>query len=207
MSSLTLSNPKLLKARQKHTRWFALFLVGIVLFSRRIIAIDSLLDEVIELFGLVAIVLCVLGRSYCSAFIGGIKNEGIMRLGPYSVVRNPLYVFSFFGVVGIGLLSDNVVFFVLMVATFFTYYKYVIDREEAYLTEKFGEEYLAYKAEVPRWWPNFSLWVEPEEMVTRPYFIRHTMMDAAVFFIAIPAFALLERLHEYGYIPTFLTLP
>ncbi len=147
------------------------------------------------------------GRSYCSAFIGGIKNEKVVRAGPFSVVRNPLYVFSFIGIVGIGLQSGRFSILLILVAAFIMYYKHVVQREEAFLYNKFGEDYRVYTQEVPRWWPNWSLWNEPAEIVVRPYFIRHTMMDAAVFFIAWPCFELLALLHENGTIPFSFMLP
>ncbi|NBO18999.1 MAG: isoprenylcysteine carboxylmethyltransferase family protein [Proteobacteria bacterium] len=203
----TATAPKLLKARQRHTRWFAALLVLAILFSRGMMPPDGFWVELLQWVGYALVIACVLGRSYCSAFIGGIKNEGVMRMGPYGVVRNPLYVFSFLGVVGIGLQSGSILVAALLVATFMAYYTAVVAKEEAFLENKFGDEYRQYKAEVPRWLPALSKWREPEEMLTRPRFIRQTMMDAAVFFVALPAFETLEVLHAHGIIPTLLTLP
>ncbi|MBY0407692.1 MAG: isoprenylcysteine carboxylmethyltransferase family protein [Rickettsiales bacterium] len=200
---MSTANPKLLKARQRHTRWFSLVLVLAVLFSHTAFRHGSVEDIILEWAGYMLVIVCVLGRSYCSAYIGGIKNEGVMQLGPYSIVRNPLYVFSFIGVFGVGLQSDSISVLSILIGMFILYYKVVVDKEEAFLTSKFGDSYLAYKARVPRWFPKFSLWNEPEEMLTRPFFIRHTMMDASLFFLAMPIFQLLEALHESGYIDFF----
>ncbi|MDX1974309.1 MAG: isoprenylcysteine carboxylmethyltransferase family protein [Rickettsiales bacterium] len=199
--------PKLLKARQRHSRWFVMLLIPLIVFSMGMANPDSLWHELGDWGGYFLVIICVLGRAYCSSYIGGIKNEGIMRMGPYAIVRNPLYVFSFIGLLGIGLQSGSVSILVLLVITFLAYYKQVVAKEEAFLEHKFGDAYRVYKAEVPRWIPKFTLWQEPQEVLTRPYFIRHTMMDAVPFFMALPLFELLETLHESGVIPVMLVLP
>lgn len=196
----------LLKARQRHTRWFAVMMIPLIVFSIGKLQDDGWQQEAMEWTGFFLTVICVLGRSYCSAFIGGIKNERVVRDGPFSVVRNPLYVFSFLGLAGIGLQSGRFSILALLVCGFIIYYKKVVEREEGYLQQKFGDAYVQYKAEVPRWFPTFSLWSEPAEITVRPYFIRHTMMDALVFFIPWPCFELLELLQLQGYLPHFITL-
>src|SRR3979409_629170 len=59
-------------------------------------------ETVIEWAGRALIVVCILGRTWCSLYIGGRKTSRLVTAGPYSVSRNPLYVFSVIGAVGIG---------------------------------------------------------------------------------------------------------
>lgn len=198
-------NAKLLKARQRHSRWFViLLLLPLTLFSAARLD-GGLLETLMEWIGFALVVVCVLGRSYCSAFIGGIKNERVVREGPFSMVRNPLYVFSFIGVVGIGLQSGKLTLLALLVASFVVYYRFVVQKEEAYLTEKFGDDYRRYCTETPRWFPKLDRWNEPAEVVVRPYFIRHTMLDATVFFLPWPCFKLLALMQQHGF-PHFISL-
>ncbi len=150
--------------------------------------------------GYALVIIGAFGRIYCSAFIGGRKNDEVVREGPFSVVRNPLYVFSFLALVGIGLESGMFTLLALLVGAFILYYPLVVDKEEAYLKNKFGEPYAAYKREVPRWKPNFKLWKEPEQVDAKPKFIRRTAMDAAIFFLPLPCFSLIAHAASAPYV-------
>ncbi len=206
-SPATQQTPKLLKARMRHTKMYVFCIVLLIIFSGSTIASESPLHEFLEFTGYFLVALCALGRLYCSGFIGGLKNERVIRSGPFSVVRNPLYVFSFLGVVGIGLQSGLLTAFVLLVGGFLFYYPSVVKREEEFLSHKFGEDYAHYCREVPRWIPNFKLWNEPEEISLRPKFLRRTFFDSMVFFLPLPAFEALERLHEAGYFSLLKFIP
>jgi protein-S-isoprenylcysteine O-methyltransferase Ste14 len=71
--------------------------------------------------------------------------------GVYAYLRNPMYVGLGFivGGIGIALASDWIL--VMLVAAALTIHFGVVKREEAYLTAKFGEAYLRYRAAVPRY--------------------------------------------------------
>jgi protein-S-isoprenylcysteine O-methyltransferase Ste14 len=207
MSDKPAIEPRLLKKRQKHSRVFAVLLVLSLLVVDNSHDTLGIYYEMATWTGVFLIAMCVLGRSYCSAFIGGIKNDVVMRDGPFSIVRNPLYVFSFLGVLGIGLVSHMATVFAVLVVSFIVYYKFVVAREEAFLLNKFGDQYKKYFNEVPRWFPKWSLWHEPEQITVRPKFLRRTMMDALVFFLPVPFFAVLDYLHEMEMLPVYIFLP
>jgi protein-S-isoprenylcysteine O-methyltransferase Ste14 len=78
--------------------------VGILMFAfvnSRLGATDSI-HELIEWSGIVAIVVCIIGRTWTSLYIAGRKIDQLVTVGPYSIVRNPLYVFSILGAAGAG---------------------------------------------------------------------------------------------------------
>ena len=104
-----------------------------------------------------------------------------MTEGPYSVVRNPLYVFSVIGAVGLGLAVENPLLAGLLAILFGAYYPFVVNKEERYLLTNFGSEYQNYMARTPRWIPNFRLFYEPEEMPVIPRNIRRGILDAMWF--------------------------
>jgi len=203
MTEATASAPKLQKSRIRHSRYFLFLLVPLIVFDLGYVSDRGFIHETAEWLGYVLVIACVLGRSYCSLFIGGRKNDSIIQDGPYSVVRNPLYVFSFFGLVGIGLQSGMYSLLLVLVIVFCLYYGRVVAKEEAFLEHKFGDAFKAYKAVVPRWIPRMSIWKEAEFVEVKPSFIRKTALDASFFFLAYPVFELLEELHHDGIIPTF----
>lgn len=75
----------------------------------------------------------------------------IVTTGFYSFSRNPIYVgFCLFNI-GIGISSDSFWIFISFIPAALLVYWIAIAKEEAYLEEKFGEEYIAYKNRVRRW--------------------------------------------------------
>lgn len=83
-----------------------------------------------------------------------VKNELLATNGPYAYTRNPLYLGSFIIGLGICFLS-GLIYFVLPVYLFLFALLYIptIKSEEEFLTQKFGNEYLAYKNSVPVFLP------------------------------------------------------
>lgn len=199
--------PVLLKARRRHTAWFAALAAALLLFTASVWPNDGMVHENLEWVGYALIVVCVLGRVGCAAYIGGRKNEEIIADGPYSIVRNPLYVFSFVGAAGIGLGTGTFTVPAVLLVVFALYYRRVVAREESYLLARFQSEYLRYVRSVPRWLPDPRLWRSPQEITIRPKFLLLTMRDSAVFFAAFPTLELLDWLHEMHYLPVLLSLP
>jgi protein-S-isoprenylcysteine O-methyltransferase Ste14 len=198
------SSPKLLKSRIKTTKiFFICVLLPIFLFGKPVGFNNPIVNEVLRWAGYFLVIICVLGRSFCSVYVGGYKNDLVMNVGPYSIVRNPLYVFSFLGLCGIALQFGSIIMFFSLVFLFLFYYRLVIKKEEQFLEHKFGEKYLEYKRKVPKWIPNFSLWKDEKITNTMPEFVRKTMRDAFVFTLALPAFQIIDYLHLQGFLPYF----
>ena len=201
------ARPQLLKARVRHTWIASVPLLAAVLVSESSWSDDSALNALYRWAAYFALMICVLGRGWCSAYIGGRKNYELLTIGPYSVVRNPLYVFSFIGVVGIGLATGTVTFLVILTLLFAAYYRVVVKREEAYLAAAFGEKFAAYAARVPRWIPNFELWTEPGEISVKPRYLALTLRDSSAFLLAFPLLALVHYAHASGVLPVLVRLP
>lgn len=173
----------------------AVALVGLValsVVSQSIGGVDGPWHESVEAVGLAAIVLSIVGRAWCTLYIGGRKKAEIVDRGPYSISRNPLYVFSFLGAFGIGAQSGSLVIGAAFVGAALLVFHFTVRREEAFLLREFGEAYAAYRARTPRFWPRFSLWRDADELTIRPSLFLLTLRDGLVFLLAIPLFELID---------------
>ena len=83
------------------------------------------------------------------------EEAQLVKSGPYRWVRHPLYTMGTIAYLGFALLAENwfiavlslLVFWVLAVRT---------HKEEAYLIEKFGDEYLEYMKHTGRYLPRLA---------------------------------------------------
>jgi protein-S-isoprenylcysteine O-methyltransferase Ste14 len=65
------------------------------------------LKLMLRIAGVLFIGAAVLGRIWCALYIAGRKNTDLCIDGPYSICRNPLYLFSFFGAVGFAFVAGS----------------------------------------------------------------------------------------------------
>jgi protein-S-isoprenylcysteine O-methyltransferase Ste14 len=114
------------------------------------------------LAGAVFIVLGELIRFWGVSYIGPVSRTrsrstgNLQDSGPYSVVRNPLYVGNFFLSLGLVIVA-NIWYLVPVYVFFFGFqYHYIVQWEEWNLRGKFGAEYATYCTQVPRWVPKFT---------------------------------------------------
>lgn len=161
----------------------------------------------VEAVGLALIVFCVVGRAWCSLYIGGRKKAEIVSGGPYSLCRNPLYLFSFIGAFGMGAQTGSVVIAVLFVVIAVVVFYVTVRQEEIWLTTTFGDEYRAYCARTPRLWPRFSKWRDADTIEVRPVFFLTTLRDGLAFFLAIPIFEALEQAQAVGWVQVLFSMP
>lgn len=199
--------PKLLKARIRHSWVAGVAVLLALLVTDGAFPYGGVMRVAFEWLAYAALVLAVLGRGWCAAYIGGRKKYELIKLGPYSVTRNPLYVFSFVGIVGIGFATGMITYLILLPVVFVLYYRVVVRREEAYLLAAFGKDYENYMLTVPRWWPNFESWRDADEITVKPHYLRHTLRDSAAFFLALPLLQFIQYLHAVDVLPVLLYLP
>lgn len=189
---------------QRRRKWFAglvlVVLLGLTASVRSVTAFGGDWHDDVEALGLALIIIAIVGRGWCSLYIGGRKKAEIVDRGPYSITRNPLYVFSFIGAFGIGAQTGSLVIgAVFAIATFLVFLR-TVGREEAWLAEHFGAPYAAYCARTPRFWPNPARWRDAEELTIRPAFFLRTLRDGLTFLAAIPVMEGIEHLQSAGLI-------
>ena len=119
----------------------ALVMVGAVAVTGSRWPADGLAHQSIRWIGIALMIACIGGRSWSRLYLGWHKTRRVVRVGPYSVCRNPLYDFSILGAIGaaaqtgsitIALLAGGIVWLVLYLVTL---------REEETLAKIHGEEY------------------------------------------------------------------
>ena len=80
----------------------------------------------------------------------------LMTSGPFALCRNPLYVGNLLLWAGFSVWSGLLWMLPVTLGVFGAYYASIIGWEEALLTERFGEDYVRYCRETPRWWPRLE---------------------------------------------------
>jgi protein-S-isoprenylcysteine O-methyltransferase Ste14 len=158
--------------------------------------------EGVERSGVLFVLIGILGRTWCSMYIGGHKLRRLVTEGPYSVTRNPLYLFSAIATFGVGAQLGSVVFALFCASATVAIFLLVVGHEERALAERFPVEYSLYKARVPRMIPTFRRWQDAEEVPVRPALVYRTFWDAMFFALAIPAVKALEGMRD-----TWLSTP
>lgn len=162
---------------------------------------DELMHEYIETLGLVLIMVGIGGRLWSTLYIGGRKSAELVSTGPYSITRNPLYLFSSIAAAGVGAQTGSYVvagvFMVLCAAAFYV----VALREERFLSAALGEAYAGYLSRVPRFLPNPTLYRDDPQVMFQTARLRMTLLDGLVFLAAIPVFEIIEEAQEAGVVP------
>jgi len=165
------------------------------------------MHESIEALGLALMGLAVIGRAWCTLYIGGRKAQEIVRTGPYSASRNPLYMFFFMGTLGAGMQAGSLVFGLALALIAFLVHRVVIGREEEVLEQRFGAEFTAYCQEVPRFGPRLRTWKEAEALQADPALFWRTVADGSLFFLSIPLMEILEYVQVAVDLPVVLFVP
>ncbi len=167
----------------------------------------GIVHETIEFTGFCLIVFCILGRTWCSFYIGGLKNKSLICNGPYSICRNPLYFFSIIGAVGVGAQVGSISLALAAGIITWLIFHILTFSEERFLLENFGASYRKYLRRVPRFFPKFSLWQDVDSLTIKPRNVWVTFVDACIFLISIPLAEGFEYLHNLGILPVFFRLP
>jgi protein-S-isoprenylcysteine O-methyltransferase Ste14 len=109
----------------------------------------ALIGELIRFLGV-----CYIGsESRTTGRVGGTK---LMVSGPFAYVRNPLYIGNILIYSGIGIMSNALFPYLLIIAVVFfvvQYYMIIIDEEE-YLRNEFKEDFEDYFKNVNRFFPK-----------------------------------------------------
>ena len=90
-------------------------------------------------------------RAACTPVPARKPTTVIVRIGPYRFSRNPIYLAFSLSQLGIASWLDSLWLLVTLIGAVMVIHHVVIPKEEAYLEQRFGSQYLEYKASVRRW--------------------------------------------------------
>jgi protein-S-isoprenylcysteine O-methyltransferase Ste14 len=179
----------------------------IAIFTSHSFSQESLVDIVFEMSGLFLLTVCSMGRLWALMYISGNKKNELITDGPYSIVRNPLYFFSFIGAVGIGLASENLLILALIVVFYSIYYPFTIIAEEKKLADKFGQPYLDYKRRTPRFLPKLSLYKGPALYTVKANTFARNFVSGMWFIWIFILLYIIEMAQNMGYLPVYWKIP
>jgi len=182
----------------------ALVIVAMSLFTESAWRDVTLMHDLIQAGGLVLILCGALGRIWSSLYLNGRKNTELMTHGPYSLTRNPLYVFSIMGVTGMGLLSGSLLTGLVSGGLIYLVFNWVIAQEEDTLQMIFGVPYSQYKKHVPRLGITLRHWNNPAHLEISMKALGRTVREALCFLLAGPFFILLNYLHKDAILPVLM---
>lgn len=190
------------------TLWLlATIFLAVFIFCSPLWGDDSGIHGVIETLGIGLVFAAILGRLWSILYIGARKNEELVTIGPYSMTRNPLYVFSLIGIAGIGLMFGSIILTVLLVTACTVVFYYTSLREAAFLRGKFGSVYDAYAASTPLMLPRFSAYRSAAEVTFSQKALTTTFLDCLFLLALFPIIEGVEYLQTSGYLPVFFHIP
>ena len=124
--------------------------------------------------------------------------DSLNTTGIYSVCRHPLYLGNFLVALGWAMFYHDGWLIAVFCMAFWLYYERIMMTEEAFLREKFGDEFRTWAAQTPAFIPQLRKWKKPElrfsvrTMIRREYL---TFVGAMLVFVTLE---LLEHWHVEG---------
>lgn len=87
---------------------------------------------------------------------GKVYAEDLVTSGIFHHCRNPLYLGNILMLAGVGILSNSLLYMVVILPFFLFVYQAIVLAEERYLHNRFGVQYQQYCKQVNRWLPDLQ---------------------------------------------------
>jgi len=116
-----------------------------------------------------------------------LKTKKILTTtGPYAYIRNPLYIANTIMLVAACMFSELFWFVPIQILYCAIVYTLVVRFEENHLSEKYGNDYLDYTKQVPRWLPRLRSLRIKEKVNVSEYLIPSIVAEAPNLLILAP---------------------
>ncbi|MCA9787605.1 MAG: isoprenylcysteine carboxylmethyltransferase family protein [Calditrichaeota bacterium] len=182
------------------SRFFGLALVALLIFTDQPL-FSPATAQTVRWVGFVLLLVAAFGRLWSLQYLAGFKSRKVVSDGPYSIVRNPLYLFSFAGAAGLALSANHAGFLAALLLAYLLYYPFVVISEERGLRQILGQEYLEYCQRVPRFIPRFSGFSEPENYEIRAARFSRNYLEVVWFPLSWMVLQWLETARTAGQLP------
>jgi protein-S-isoprenylcysteine O-methyltransferase Ste14 len=202
-----LGPPRRIRRRILASRVLALPVLALMLVSDGIYTPGEPLALALEITAFLLLLVGAMGRIWASAYLSVRKSCVLVQDGPYAMIRNPLYLFSFLAHLGAGLAFDSATVAALMVANFSATHWWSVLGEERWLRERFGRDYAAYAESTPRWLPR--RWIAPRaaEIAVEPRRFSRALWESSLILLVWPLALAVEWCHLSGWLPVVLRVP
>ncbi len=131
-------------------------------FSAFSLNIDMNTSLLFSYIGFSLVVLGGFGRIWASLYLEGFKTRKLIKEGPYSMVRNPLYFFSLMLFLGMCFAIKSIAVSFALLIVFVLFHIPTILNEEKVLLSTHDESYKAYYESTPRLLPNIFKYKKTE---------------------------------------------
>jgi len=195
------------KYRLPLSKAYVALVLALMVFTASSWTLSATSVWVIDSIALFLLLVACLGRVWCIMYIGGQKNTSVVSAGPYSMVRNPLYVFSFIGAIGLVLMAHSLVIAALLLVFYVGIYPFVVAKEEANLHGLFGDAYQEYCDKTPRFITSIKLYSTESRVPAAVTRMERSLFDSGCFVLAFIALSGIRIAHESGLIPVLFKLP
>lgn len=141
------------------------FMIVVVISFDSALIVGEKYNNALIIFALVIGIAGQILRIFVAGFVpkdtsgrntGEQKAATLNTTGIYSLCRNPLYLGNFLMMLSPVILVGNWIFAGFFVLSFWLYYERIIFAEEAFLSQKFGEDYKKWCDSTPCFIPKFS---------------------------------------------------
>ena len=193
--------------RLRLTRLMAICIIAAYCFGQSYWAAGHpVVDESLFLIGIALASFGAAGRAWAVCYISGQKMKRLVKTGPYSLCRNPLYFFSMILAIGVGFCTRTITAPIVIFIVLTVLYHFQIRHEEQRLASQFGAEFESYIQSIPRFFPSFRHYTEPDEISISPLRLKHGLFGIAFLFILIGALELIGGLHQSGLLPNLFRI-
>lgn len=101
---------------------------------------------------------------------GSVGAPEVVVAGPFAYLRNPLYAGNVLMYCGIGVMANALFPWLVIIALVYFAFQYamIVSLEEEFLEKEFGDGYLEFKKNVPRFLPRLSAYQAPAQDHQKP---------------------------------------